>query len=252
MPTIRDTIERVAPPWLRGFYGLRFLYAMAIPWDGLIDSAIEAVSAGFPGYTTNESLPYLARDRRIPRGSEESDESFAERLRLFRAVQATRGGARALLRQLRAYLTGHAMALEIVNDFGTRWSVDAFGVENFTTPNLPDWGWNYYYTPTPTNPVHSDRFYVLIHAYQDPTFAQRAGVMSDAHPFGSGTLGSTLSAIQVSGLRALITDWAAAHCVLAKTILIFDLTDWNANPPSGDWIYCGARRRSAAYLDGAS
>ena len=41
--TARDTVARVAPPWLRGSWGSRLLYSLAIHLDALGDAAVAAV-----------------------------------------------------------------------------------------------------------------------------------------------------------------------------------------------------------------
>ena len=241
--TIRDTINRIAPPWLRGYFGSRLLYALSVPWDALIDATIDAISASFPGYSTLESLPYLARDRRMIQGHKETDAEFANRLRSFRIAHSTRGSVRTLLRQLRAYLAGDPVKIEAINASGDRWVIDADGTESWE--RATSWAWD------PNTTTQWSRFWVVIHAYESPGLISPVGIFSDPHPFGSGTLGCTWDSTQVERIRAVVADWSAAHCPAINTIFVFDKSAWDAKQPlDHNWQYWGNRCPAAVYFDG--
>lgn len=99
--------------------------------DHLNDRMAVSIKYRFPNLYGDDSLPYLSRDRRIPRGPTESNEAFAGRLRSWWDDHRTRGGAYALLRQLFIFwselMPAPVERIDVVYHSGTRRWVDEDG-----------------------------------------------------------------------------------------------------------------------------
>lgn len=77
----RHILRELCPPWLRGPQAYSFLNeGIFTLYD--IDSELmwQALLARFPSYCPADALPYLAADRRIIRGPDESEEATRARL----------------------------------------------------------------------------------------------------------------------------------------------------------------------------
>jgi len=98
--TFRDSLEAMAPAWLKGTVGLRYLFGHSIHLDAFGDALLSGVQTRFPGYYSDASLPLIGKERRILRGLKESNTNYAARLITWLIEHAHRGQARAMLAQL--------------------------------------------------------------------------------------------------------------------------------------------------------
>jgi len=120
-------ILKVSPPWLRRTQGGALMQSFGKAIDGIVDRSIEAVAVRFPSTTYPGALPLISRDRRIRRGPQESDANFAARVLTWWTDHRTRGGPRALLRQLRAFWGGTIGTIELVYQSGRTHAIDVAG-----------------------------------------------------------------------------------------------------------------------------
>lgn len=160
LPTFRDLVYAVSPPWLRRHYGVRVLYACAVIADALADALVAGVKLRFPRVYSDESLPQLGRERRIRRGRLETADKYATRLRRWLEDHQVRGGPRALLSQLRAFFADAPFEVHLVYASGARYRLDAQGnitrdVVSGQVKTDPQWArwWLFYITDSFTPPL---------------------------------------------------------------------------------------------------
>jgi hypothetical protein len=67
---------------------------------------------------------------------------------------------------------------------------------------------------------------------------------------GTWTLGSTATPEEVATVRKIVRTWKPAHMVCEYIVIVFDETEWDSDPPSGDWHIPGNRSEAAAYWAG--
>jgi hypothetical protein len=122
-PTYRDSVRKRSPPWLQSGRAEKILYALAVQLDVLGDALSAGVKLRFPGLYSFESLPLLARERRIQRGRNETDGAYATRLTRWRIDHQVRGGPYALLGQLYTHYAPNNFPIDLVYYSGRRFSL---------------------------------------------------------------------------------------------------------------------------------
>ena len=94
----------IAPTYLSGPVGGRYMYSMGIVYDGLTDAAGYAVRARFPSLAPTDAYPWIAQDRQIFQGANEPNASFVARsiqwLDLWRHAGSSTGVLLAILAQV--------------------------------------------------------------------------------------------------------------------------------------------------------
>lgn len=123
LQTHRDEIRKRSAPWLRIGLAQKILYAIGLHCDGWADALAAGVKLRFPGYYDNQSLPLLGRERRIPRGRNESHASYAQRLARFLTDHRRRGGPYAMLTQLYHYFHPVNFTIDLVYYSGRRFTL---------------------------------------------------------------------------------------------------------------------------------
>lgn len=73
--------QTLSPPRLRGKWGTRWVAATSAEYDTLIDQLDQQVKARFPSHCPADGLAVIGVDRQIQRAFDESDASYAQRLR---------------------------------------------------------------------------------------------------------------------------------------------------------------------------
>lgn len=125
--TYRDRIRQISPPWLQNGLAEKILYALGLHVDGFGDALVAGVKLRFPGFYSDESLPYIGRERRIRRGRTESNANYAVRLTRWLVDHQRRGGPYALLAQLHAHYAPNNFPIELVYQSGRRYSMNIDG-----------------------------------------------------------------------------------------------------------------------------
>lgn len=255
--TFRDALTKVVPPWLQGYWGTRYLYAIGVQLDAMGDALRAGVKLRFPNVYSDESLAMLGRERGIRRGPSESAEAYAARLDRWLDDGRTAGNPWTLLRQLQAYMTPHAVRLRYVNNAGFWRTLNADGSREYTRSSAWDWD---------GTPAAWSRFWIVI--YPPPALWDRDGVWTGSEVWGDDgtTWGSTATPDEVASVRTIIADWMAPHA-LCKNIIIafdddaFDPTDTAPPLPDGTWanysknvggVQVPARDARAIYWEGVS
>src|SRR4051812_28658541 len=98
--SFRESIQKICPPWLQGYWGSRLMYSLGIQLDGTSTLLQEGVLARMPGYGTTDALQYNGNDRQILRGFEESDDSYIQRVQNALDTWKIAGGAQSIIKQL--------------------------------------------------------------------------------------------------------------------------------------------------------
>lgn len=198
MLTFRDRVKRIVPPWLRRFWASRIMYSFAIFFDLLVDAVTAGVHLRFPGYYSEETLAFIGRGRRIPRGPNESAASYALRLVTWLDAHGTRGGPYSMLQQLHAFWGG-AFPMFILYPSGMRYSLATDGtitrdVVDWEIPETAKWARWFLFMNWPDDSVLDD------------------GIWDDAGAWDDGgAWDSALTTDEIGEIRAVPELWNAAH-----------------------------------------
>jgi hypothetical protein len=102
----RDTWYQLAPPWLQTDVGEKYMYTLELLRDVSMERCYQAVAIRFPGVGDVSQLPYLAHDRQLLQGPNESDAAFLERMPVAFQTWAACGNRTSVLQQLGYYIQG--------------------------------------------------------------------------------------------------------------------------------------------------
>lgn len=209
MPTLRDSLDSIAPPWLQRTVGVRLLYALAIQLDAYWVMAEQGVKARFPG-TVAGALPYNGADRDLPRYLGEPDADYAARLRDAHRSARAWGSARELISQVQIaskWISAVATPVRTVSEQGAHasavWDERASLTGSFVHTRVAptNWQWD-------TN----DRWWrtwLIIDSTAGPW--QTDGTWGSPGVWGDGgTWGSTATVAQVQQLEDLVRKWKRA------------------------------------------
>ena len=101
-----DTWKSLAPEWLTEGDAEKYMFALQLCSDILLDKADQAAKIGIPGVGDPSNLPYLGEDRLLVQGTNESNASFTVRLQQSFATWKKAGSAQSILGQLQPLLLG--------------------------------------------------------------------------------------------------------------------------------------------------
>ena len=278
--TFRDMVAAISPTWLNGWVGVRYMYSMAIQFDAIGDAAAYAVRARFPDLAPTDAFPYLANDRQIDQGFQESQTSFATRLTQWLDRWAHAGSPFGLLMAVRGYVAPDNCLVATVNNGGVFDFYPVGVVASPTTPpdHLPvqtpnPWIWDSLSWPH----LYSSAWWRvwLIIWPSAATWTKTAHTYNDGVSFyGSGpsfTYDWSGTLAMAQNLQALVKKWKSAGTWIPWIIVSFDELAFlpsggDAYPAGlyGTWtkvvpniltarpLYAYARYQNAAYLDGVS
>ena len=209
-------IRTVSPPWLRHKYAYRFLYALGLVFDVLIEGGIAGLRARMPGLSLKasgqpdyQSLPRIGAEFGMSRGLIESNASYADRLRRRWQLAQGRGGPYEALVQLAAFHSQITAGIQILYRSGRRYTLGSNG--QVIREDLPGYAAN-----ADKAPGSWARYMIIIAS--DWYFDQTAPVQERA----------------LNDLRTLISSVNAAHTVGNTSVIIqrsagqYDL--WSALP----------------------
>lgn len=251
--TLRDYIYEASPTWLKNYYGERLMYSAGIQIDAMQESLRQGVLARFPGYGSNEALPYIGRDRGIQRGPNEPLSRYVIRLQAAFDTWKVAGNAATLLRMLSvvASPTNQPTTIRTVsqekNTGQSVWHKTTDGVNVTKYVTTPGWDWD-------GDTDRWARLWVIIDAasagitqwhWGDPGVA-----WGDGHTWGSSL---TVSEAQTIRTVANTSPARAAHTLIPNIIIDFSAGFSESNPganPTGDWDNPVNRNPGAIYLDG--
>lgn len=206
--THRDTLLKLAPWWLRGYRMIRILFAIGILIDAVAEQLLQGLRRRFPGYEdASDALGVIGRDRRIRRGPNEPDATYALRLQRWLDDHPRRGNAYALLRQFFAYYRTSPYAADLVYLNGTGYSLDTAG--NITSNDQP--------TFNPDAIPKRGRWWLFVYW---PEVPPGDGIWSDPGTWDDGGVwDSGLTVQQVTDLRLIPREWGNGHSIGSVVLL---------------------------------
>jgi hypothetical protein len=213
----RTWAMQFVPTWLRGEWSDKLVRAVTLPFDMLSELSHNAGASSYflePEFAP-DALPYLGRERLMPRYPAESRGSYKARLHGAWDAWAQAGTIQGMLAQLSA------------------WGVTA------EIKEMWDWNWDGDYD-------NWSRFWVVIHEHPWGEAAKWGEFV-----YGDGTTyGSSATASDVDSVRSLIRKWKPAHMVCENIIIVLDADGWPLQQPDGTWDEPANRNPAAVYWDG--
>lgn len=228
----RDWVRTIAPNWLVNTNGYKLMYCLGLMFDILIDNAWAAIKLRFAGLYTLDplALSLQGQERKLRQGlfeqidpasgaySREGALRYARRLRRWHQAWQYRGGPYELLEQIRAYhAPEEALTVQIIYRSGRRYTLYKSPTGwDVARDDITDWN------PDATPEKWATfRIYIIgLPVYHipglDPVIRDRA----------------------VADLKALISDFTAAHCQGTVTITPTRGGTWDElpTPPSQSFI----------------
>jgi hypothetical protein len=197
----RDLVRRITPRWLHGRVAGGLLYALAVHVDALGQMLVAGVKRRFPGApgTLPDALPAIGRERKIRRGPNETDASYAARLPTWLEARRLRGGPYAMLRQVRAFYGAAPFAVDLIYRNGRHFAMAPDGTITRSIISFsPD-----------AFPTAWARWWMI---YRWPETVEDDGIWSDPGTWEDGGVwDSSLTAAEVAQLALIPTEWNAAH-----------------------------------------
>ncbi|AKV03199.1 hypothetical protein AKJ09_09862 [Labilithrix luteola] len=233
---LRDYLSEYVPSWLADdgpespSYGFRFLWSVALLVDAAVDVAMQgqlaAVTRGTP-----TALPLIADERGIRRGQEESEESWAERLRGWIARWKDAGSDRAVARGVHEYLKDHPR-VRVISRSGLFVTMNADGSittkqsswdwDSVSYPERASWDWESWVV------IYTDQF------PHCPAWGEDGDVWGGDEGFGQD-----VPRVVVDDIFADIAQWKSAHQRVRTVIVTTDPTRFDpdnpASLPDGTW-----------------
>lgn len=197
--SFRDAIREISPRWLKHDLAEKILYSFGLHLDVLAEAAVQGVKKRFPLYLDAlDALPNAGHDRKIARGFNEIDLSYATRLLSWLDDHRTRGGPYALLHQLRGFWAASPFDIDLVYESGKRFHAPVGGditesVGSQWDADLARWArwWLLFAWPVPIGPDG---------IWSDP------GVWDDG-----GVWDANLNSSDVENIRLVPREWNAEH-----------------------------------------
>ncbi len=243
MPTtlsFRIVRSRISPRWLTDGEGGLVGYALDLVKDAFVERLRLGHLARFPQQDPSgtpappDALAAMGRDRRVVRGLNESDTSYAVRLRSWLDDRRTGGNAFTLMQKLAEYL-GPLPKFRTVDNRGNWYTRDPDGTRTLLL-NIDNWDWD-------GEATKWSRFWVIVYPN---------GLWTGARQFGDPgltigglpeeTIGSTAPPNVVQTVKFLVNDWKPAGARCVNIIIAFDedSLDPTFGPedvgmPGGEW-----------------
>ncbi len=107
MSQFRDNFYEFCPPWLRAGNAEKYIYTLEFMRDLLMEKSNQAEKIRMPGQGDVSQIPYLAFDRQLVQGPNETDDAFILRLKEAFPTWNKAGSAISVLTQLQAYAQGY-------------------------------------------------------------------------------------------------------------------------------------------------
>ncbi|MGV1035326.1 MAG: hypothetical protein ACOYBP_08965 [Microbacteriaceae bacterium] len=204
-----------APSWIRNGKGTDLLKAIGAHIDLFADAIVYSCSTRFASQK-GQNLGLIGENRGLQRGFQESDDSYANRLRPWRAEHSRRGTGIALLNQVKIAMGTNIQNTRLIYRNGVKYQL------------YPDGS--------------------IQRGYTDEFSAN-----GDAAQWARWWLiveGSVLDPSVVNSLRVITQEWNAAHCIGTVRILNGDrfwnsskqwntADSWNSNNQSLLWTVIG-------------
>jgi len=231
MTDFRTSAPKISPGWaLGGGDGERLIYSLVTPLDGVVEWTFQGIKARFPGIGTPTALSRIGLDRLILRGPNESDASYAGRLRLFLHAWRFSGHASGLLGQIAGYLAPAPPRMRVVTNRSVWYTREPDGSFSWYKPASPNWYWD-------GDTALWARFWVIL--YPGTELWVPGPDWGDAELWGGAwgtpgyTWGSTALPEHVASIRGIVKTWKPANTRCGCIIIAFDPDSFDPTSPPG-------------------
>jgi len=218
MSQFRHAFAKLVPSWLSTDEGQLALHSL---WT-LADWARERVRLGLyarmPDYAPPDALSAIGRDRLIVRGIDESDDSYAVRLKRWLDDHLVRGTPWGMLDQIHAFLQADCV-LRTVDRRGNWFTREADGTRTVNRA-VANWTWD------GTAASSWSRFWVIIYPVDSAPW-------EDIAAWGGWSETGTHTPEQVSAIRSIVRQWKPAGTVCEWIICAFDPLSFDPGFPAG-------------------
>jgi hypothetical protein len=287
-----DKLESTLPGWmLDRSHWLQLGASVALVLDALIEGVFDGVLGALPGqiddlpflggFAGTDGLPLIGRDRRIPRGLQETPGVYAAGLRDWHNIHRRAGLAFGFLSQVRRVLGPSFPRVRLVSSAGiwhtieadgtlklhttqgTGFTITPLGVSTPLTTAAHPWDWN--------GLDELFQAWLIIYVPITGLVTDDEGTWNDGQAFwgDGGRIGITRAAGLVEQLRGLIAEFSPQGVTVPWIIFAFDDASFDpetpgpypaAGMPDGTWgryghvvggTYVRARLSTARYVRGA-
>jgi hypothetical protein len=265
----RWSFKELLPAWLSEGEGEAAWYSIGWLIDARLHDYYWSLLSRMPSFAPLDAFPFFERDRKIRRSipfrrdptSQAARQGYIGRLLGWLDAARVRGGAFALLKQVRAYMGGDGIRVRMVDASGNWHTIDRDGSQSYSL-NTGNWQWDQV-----PNPPHWARFWIIIYprrgllGYEpwDLPPPLDGGLFFD----GSWVWGSDAPPEEVEGLIKVIADETPAGR-RAEWVIYYYFDDAGPDPdafdpanpaPDGTWWSYGTgepfdqnRDINAAYI----
>lgn len=276
----RTIASELSPTALQGPNGAALMYTLSVPYDTLAVSGAYAVRFRFPTLTSPDALPWLAKDRQIVRGPNESQDSYAQRLVQWLDLWVHAGSAPSILQGVASFFLPGTITAEHVKQSRTGYT--DWDYWDGTTDTLyreapANWDWDSDgLVPCDARFQRVNKHGVLGPYWHTWTILYDTGYTSDgtwADPGtwdDGGTWDTDASPDDVAAIRGQVRQWKSAESfvqwivvALDSTWFVYSLPAADPKLPDGHWgrwgkvitsggsrVYTPSRSDTASYWDG--
>lgn len=236
----RDSFRDYVLEWgsnrLSKSVGFRWLYSMIVPFDIMIQTALEGIIAPWPGRGTPTAIPLIARMRGLLQGEGETVGHFVQRLLAWLETYDEIGSDEQLVTQIHEYL-GNSPMVRVVTRAGNWTTIAADGT---ITRASAAWDWD-----SISNPERSGYWsdlWIVVYPTEWPVTA--IGALVDSHELG---IGHAVPRVAVQAILSLVAQWKGVHTRVRAIVWSYDATLFDpANMsapgnPDGHWGRWGKR-----------
>ena len=247
--SFRDSILRIAPPWLQAYVGSRLLYIDGILLDSITDWLSSGVKARFPDEAPEDALGYIGNDRSLEQGPAEPVAHFRTRLREAVDTLKNAGGGRTLLSELAAHFDGIGEPpMRLVSDSSVwheyNWGT---GLTTRTKVTPSNWLWDL------EAGFRWWRGWVIIDSSGGPWGTYDWDDPDKTWDEPSLTWDSTATPDDVEGVRRIVRRWKPenvdGHIIVTFDASLFERTDASPPNPNSEYGFYELRNTNAAYWE---
>lgn len=247
MIRFREIWRDLVPGWLRRGDGELIQTVEGAVIDSFAERCRQTPWLMFPSLAPPDALTYIGSDRALPRGFEEPEASYRQRLIAWRFPRGhrVRGNAVALLEQI-ALALPQTLDVQTIDARGTRYDFDPADATTTVTRGVA-WDWD----AIPLTPLWA-RFWVVLE-----TTATPPGVWGDAGDeefWGDGAdetwASPDIKPGEIEAVRTLVAPQSLSWVPAGRRPVV--LTIWYAGQsfpaPTGDWDEWTNRDDAYAYV----
>jgi hypothetical protein len=216
----RQLFKWLVPSWLSTGDGEKVLHTLAMLKDAHLERVRQGLEARFPSRAHASALLLLGQDRGIPRGRDETNAHYAQRLIRWRwpAGHRVRGNSFALLEQYSEYFGG--VDGDVIDVKGNKRERTAEGEISYSYGNAWDWDGE------GASPAWA-RFWVVLDGTE----------LVEAQDDYGETYGQTgVSAEDVEALRRMMRPPRPWKCAGTRAEWIIVSLDGSDPEPDGTWL----------------